>query len=161
MVVNQKSSLNCRFCCILALSAISVFAARARAETAASNSAPEKEIRAAETQLATALSSVDVDALSRLWADDFVSTMADGRVTTGRKRLEALRRQKRDPNSQVTNENQQVDVHVQGDWAWALVTSSWVASGKAVGSQYQATHIWAKRNGQWRLIAAHISEVKP
>src|SRR5579863_3392082 len=108
MVVNQKSSLNCRFCCILALSAISVFAARVRAETAASNSAPEQEIRAAETQLATALSSVDVDALSRLWADDFVSTMADGRVTTGRKRLEALRRQKRDPNSQVTNENQQV-----------------------------------------------------
>ena len=120
----------------------------------------EQQIRAAEAQLATALSNADADALSRLWADDFVSTMADGRVTTGKKRLESLRNQKPDANSHLTGENQQVDVHVHGDWAFTLVTSSWVASGKPGGSQYQATHIWAKRNGQWRLIAAHISEVK-
>jgi ketosteroid isomerase-like protein len=137
-----------------------LYAAHAQAPRA-SRVGAEQEILAAEAQLAAALSSVDVDALSRLWADDFVSTMADGRVTTGKTRLESLRKQKPDANSHVTNENQQVDVHVQGDWALVLVTSSWVASGKTVGSQYQATHIWAKRNSQWRLIAAHISEVKP
>ena len=137
-------------------------AARA-ADAAAPNAAAaaaEQEIRAAEAQLAVALSKVDVDALQRLWADDFVSTMADGRVTTGAKRLESLRTQKLDAASQVTNQNQRVDVRVQGDWAVVLVTSSWVASGKQLGSPYQATHIWAKRNAQWRLIAAHISEVK-
>jgi len=127
----------------------------------ASKVGAEQEILAAEAQLAAALSSVDVDALSRLWADDFVSTMADGRVTTGKKRLELLRTKKPDENSRVTNENQHVDVHVQNEWAFVLVTSSWVASGKPAGSPYQATHIWAKRNGQWRLVAAHISEVKP
>lgn len=121
----------------------------------------EQEIRAAEAQLAIALSRVDVEALGRLWADDFVSTLADGRVTTGRKRLESLRTQKPDAASRVTNENQQVDVRMQGDWAVVLVTSSWVSSGKPGGAPYQATHVWAKRNGQWRLIAAHISEVKP
>jgi ketosteroid isomerase-like protein len=121
----------------------------------------ERELRAAEAQLASALSSVDVDQLSRLWADDFVSTMADGRVTTGKKRLEALRAKKPDASSGLINENQQVDVHIEGDWALVLVTSSWVESGKRLGSPYQATHVWAKRNGQWRLIAAHISQVKP
>jgi uncharacterized protein (TIGR02246 family) len=121
----------------------------------------ELELRAAETQLAAALSSVDVDQLSRLWADDFVSTMADGRVTSGKKRLEALRVRKPDASSRVTNENQQVDVRVEGDWALVLVTSSWLESGKRVGAPYQATHVWAKRDGRWRLIAAHISEVKP
>jgi uncharacterized protein (TIGR02246 family) len=121
----------------------------------------ERELRAAEAQLASALSSVDVDQLSRLWADDFVSTMADGRVTTGKKRLAGLRAEKPDPSSRVTNKNQQVDVRVQGDWALVLVTSSWVESGKPLGSPYQATHVWAKRDGRWRLIAAHISEVKP
>ena len=121
----------------------------------------EQQLRAAETRLAAALSAVDVDQLSRLWADDFVSTMADGRVTTGKKRLEALRAKKPDASSRVTNENQQVDVRVEGDWALVLVTSSWLESGKKLGSPYQATHIWAKRDGQWRLIAAHISEVKP
>jgi uncharacterized protein (TIGR02246 family) len=121
----------------------------------------ELELRHAETQLAAALSAVDVDQLSRLWADDFVSTMADGRVTSGKKRLEALRARKPDANSRVTNENQQLDVRVEGDWALVLVTSSWLESGKRVGSPYQATHVWAKRDGRWRLIAAHISEVKP
>jgi uncharacterized protein (TIGR02246 family) len=121
----------------------------------------EQQLRAAEAQLAAALSSVDVDQLSRLWADDFVSTMADGRVTSGKKRLEALRARKPDASSQVTNENQQVDVRVEGDWALVLVTSSWVESGKRLGAPYQATHVWAKRDGRWRLIAAHISEVKP
>ncbi len=126
-----------------------------------SSAAAERELRAAEAQLALALSSVDVDQLSRLWADDFVSTMADGRVTTGRKRLEGLRAKKPDASSRVTNQNQQVDIRVQGDWALVLVTSSWVEAGKPLGSPYQATHVWAKRDGRWRLIAAHISEVKP
>jgi len=35
------------------------------------------------------------------------------------------------------------------------------ADGKRVGEPYQATHIWEKRECQWRLVAAHISEVKP
>jgi ketosteroid isomerase-like protein len=144
----------------MAITLLPCAAARADAQ-AASGAVAERQIRAAEAQLATALSQVDVDALGRLWADDFLSTMADGRVTTGKKRLESLRTHKPDPDSRVTNENQQVDVHVQGDWALVLVTSSWVAAGKPVGSPYQATHVWAKRNGQWRLIAAHISEVKP
>jgi uncharacterized protein (TIGR02246 family) len=121
----------------------------------------ELELRAAESQLAAALSSVDLDQLSRLWADDFVSTMVDGRVTSGKKRLEALRAQKPDASARVTNENQQLDVRVEGDWALVLVTSSWLESGKRVGAPYQATHVWAKRDGHWRLIAAHISEVKP
>jgi ketosteroid isomerase-like protein len=143
---------------LLMSSLVPLFPAHAQSQSAAD---AEFELRAAEAKLAAALSSVDLDQLSRLWADDFVSTMADGRVTSGKKRLEALRAKKPEASSRVTNENQQVDVRVQGDWALVLVTSSWVESGKPLGSPYQATHVWAKRGGRWRLIAAHISEVKP
>jgi uncharacterized protein (TIGR02246 family) len=143
---------------LLMFSLVPLFPAHAQAPSAAD---AELELRAAEAKLAAALSSVDLDQLSRLWADDFVSTMADGRVTSGKKRLEALRAKKPEASSRVTNENQQVDVRVEGDWALVLVTSSWVESGKPLGSPYQATHVWAKRDGRWRLIAAHISEVKP
>jgi len=143
---------------LLMLSLLSACPAQAQSQTTAD---AEQQLRSAEAQLAAALSAVDVDQLSRLWADDFVSTMADGRVTSGKKRLEALRASKPDASSRVTNENQQVDVRVQGDWALVLVTSSWLESGKRVGAPYQATHVWAKRNGQWQLIAAHISAVKP
>jgi ketosteroid isomerase-like protein len=143
---------------LLMFSLLPLCPAHAQSQNAAD---AELELRAAEAKLAAALSSADVDQLSRLWADDFVSTMADGRVTSGKKRLEALRARKPDASSRVTNENQQVDVHIEGDWSLVLVTSSWLESGKRVGAPYQATHVWAKRDGQWRLIAAHISEVKP
>ena len=143
---------------LLMFSVVPLCRAHAQSHNAAD---AELELRAAEAKLAAALSSIDLDQLSRLWADDFVSTMADGRVTSGKKRLEALRAKKPDASSRVTNQNQQVDVRVEGDWALVLVTSSWLESGKRVGAPYQATHVWARRDGRWRLIAAHISEVKP
>jgi ketosteroid isomerase-like protein len=159
--MNYRIALGARLILGLALLMINPLSPRPAQAQPQKISDAEQQLRAAETQLATALSSVDVDQLSRLWADDFVSTMADGRVTSGKKRLEALRARKPDASSLVTNQNQQVDVRVEGDWALVLVTSSWLESGKRVGAPYQATHVWAKRDGQWRLIAAHISEVKP
>jgi uncharacterized protein (TIGR02246 family) len=125
-----------------------------------STSVADQQLRSLEADLAAALSAVDIDRLSQIWADDFVSTMADGHVTTGKARLKALRAKKPDAASQVTNQNQQVDVQAHGDWALVLVTSSWLVAGKSVGEPYQATHVWAKRDGRWRLIAAHISEVR-
>jgi uncharacterized protein (TIGR02246 family) len=159
--MNYRIAQASQVCLGLALFMFSLSPPRAAPAQPQKNADAELELRAAEAQLAAALSSVDLDQLSRLWADDFVSTMADGRVTSGKKRLEALRARKPDANSRVTNENQQVDVRVEGDWALVLVTSSWLESGKRVGAPYQATHVWAKRDGRWRLIAAHISEVKP
>jgi hypothetical protein len=76
---------------LLMFSLVPLCPAQAQSQTVAK---AELELRAAEAQLAAALSSVDLDQLSRLWADDFVSTMADGRVTSGKKRLEALRAKK-------------------------------------------------------------------
>jgi uncharacterized protein (TIGR02246 family) len=133
----------------------------AEAGSPATGSPAEQELRAVESQLAQALSSVDVDQLARLWADDFVSTMVGGHVMTREKRLESLRKQKPGGTSSLTGSNQQVDVRVYGDWAVVLVTSSWLADGKRVGDPYQATHVWAIRDGRWRLVAAHISEVHP
>ena len=136
----------------------------APATAAVAQSAPawaaDRELRAAESQLAKALSSVDVDQLSRIWADDFVSTMADGRVTTGARRLASLRAKKPDPGVLIISKIENIDVHAYGEWAVVLVTSSWLAGGSQVGEPYQATHVWAKRDGVWRLVAAHISEVK-
>jgi ketosteroid isomerase-like protein len=122
--------------------------------------AAERELLTAEAQLAAALSSVDVDQLARIWADEFVSTMADGHVTSGKRRLAALRAKKPEAGVLVISKNENVDVHAYGDWAVVLVTSSWVADGKKVGEPYQATHVWAKRDGVWSLVAAHISQVK-
>ncbi len=151
-----------RFLAVAVVIASTLCAVSASADaTATPASLAEQELRAVEAQLAQALSSVDVDQLARLWADDFVSTMVDGRVTTREKRLASLRAQKPDSATSLTGTNEQVDVRVYGDWAVVLVTSSWLSNGKRVGDPYQATHVWAKRGGRWRLLAAHISEVHP
>jgi uncharacterized protein (TIGR02246 family) len=121
----------------------------------------EQELRAVEAQLAQALSVVDVEQLSRLWADDFVSTMVGGHVVSRENRLASLREQKPDSASSLMGTNERVDVRVYGNCAVVLVTSSWLSNGKRVGDPYQATHVWAKRAGRWRLVAAHISEVHP
>jgi hypothetical protein len=93
----------------------------------------EQGLRTVESQLVVALSSVDVDPLSRLWADDFVSTMDDGHVVSREKCLASLRAQKPDAGSHLVGNNEHVEVHVYGDWAVVLVTSSWLAGGRRVG----------------------------
>jgi uncharacterized protein (TIGR02246 family) len=151
-----------RFLAVAALVVNALFAVSASADTPVTpGSLAEQELRAVEAQLAQALSSVDLGQLARLWAEDFVSTMVGGQVVSGEKRLASLRGQKPDAASSLIGTNERVDVRVYGDWAVVLVTSSWLSNGKRVGDPYQATHVWAKRAGRWRLVAAHISEVHP
>jgi ketosteroid isomerase-like protein len=157
---NQVGAL-LRFLAVAAVIGNTLFAVSVSADTPATPGSTEQELRAVEAQLAQALSSVDVDQLARLWADDFISTMVGGQVVSREKRLASLRGQKPDTASSLIGTNERVDVRVYGDWAVVLVTSSWLSNGKRVGDPYQATHVWAKRGGRWRLVAAHISEVHP
>jgi ketosteroid isomerase-like protein len=145
---------------VVAINLLSALPAEAATQVAP-NPVADQELRAIESQLAVALSSVDVDQLSRLWADDFVSTMADGHIVSRERRRASLRAKKPDGGSHIVGNNEHVDVRVYGEWAVVLVTFSWLADGKRVGKPYQATHVWARRDGRWRLVAAHISEVKP
>jgi ketosteroid isomerase-like protein len=146
---------------VVAVLIVNAFCAASAGTAATPRSLVEQELRTAEAQLAQALSSVNVDQLARLWADDFVSTMVGGHVVFREERLASLRAQKPDSASSLIGTNERVDVRVYGDWAVVLVTSSWLSNGKRVGDPYQATHVWAKRVGRWRLVAAHISEIHP
>jgi len=127
----------------------------------ANSQATDRELRNAEAQLSAALSRPDVDLLSSLWADNFVSTMADGHVVSRERRLASLRGKAPDGGGNVASSDDRIDVRAYGDWAVVLVTSSWHFGGKLVGDSYQATHVWAKQKGAWRLIAAHISSIRP
>jgi len=133
----------------------------ATTDRSAADAGSIQRIRGIENQLSLALARTDVDALSKLWAEDFVPTMADGHVMTGNNRLASLRA-KDGPTaaSTLSNRNGHIDIRLFGDWAVVLVTSSWFEGERAVGSPYQATHVWAKRRDQWRLVSAHISEVR-
>jgi ketosteroid isomerase-like protein len=49
-----------------------------------------------------------------------------------------------------------------GDVAVALVVSRWngTTEGKPFSMRFRATHVWAKQVGEWKLVAAHVSQMK-
>jgi ketosteroid isomerase-like protein len=127
---------------------------------AASRAEAQRVLQLQEERLTDALARRDIKQLERLWADDFVSTMTDGRATTRDQRFAALRAEKPGETPALSAKNERIEVHAYGEWAVVLVTSVWRMGGKTVGSPYQATHVWARQKGEWRLVAAHISQLQ-
>jgi ketosteroid isomerase-like protein len=147
-----------RVAALIGALAVSAFA---HAESpAASRAAAEHDLQLQEERLTDALARRDIKQLERLWADDFVSTMTDGRATTREQRFAALRAEKPGDAAALTAKNERIEVRAYGKWAVVLVTSVWQMGGKTVGNPYQATHVWARQKGQWRLVAAHISRLE-
>jgi hypothetical protein len=103
--------------------------------TIANEGIAENQLRDAETQLAVALSGPDTDLLSRLWADDFVSTMADGHVVSRETRLDSLRAKAPNGNNKATSTNDRIEIRAHGDRAIVLVRSSWHVDGRRVGGR--------------------------
>lgn len=120
----------------------------------------ESEIQQAEARLAEALTRQDVAAIDRLWSDDFVFVAPSGKVFNKQQRLAGMK--PLDPGAvpALINRNDRVVVHVYRDCAVATVLSSWRAPNAATGDQYQATHVWMKEHGRWRMVAAQVAQLK-
>ena len=115
-----------------------------------------------ESQLSAALVRQDAAILDRLWSNDLVFTFPNGKVSNKAQRL-ALQKPAAQPSrSESATTNDEVKVYPYGNTAVVTVLSTW--SGKennqAYSSQFQATHVWAKQQGRWQLVAAHVSPVK-
>ena len=65
-----------------------------------------------------------------------------------------------DSTPTLINRNDQVVVHIYGDTAVATVLSTWQMANASTGDQYQATHVWVKREGRWRMVAAQVAQRK-
>ena len=126
----------------------------------ASNPNAESEIKRAEAELADAFTRQDVTRIDALWSDDFVFTFPSGKVFTKQQRLAGMKPLPPDAIPTLINTNDQVVVRVYGDAAVATVLSTWKAADAATGDQYQATHVWVKRQGRWQMVAAQVAQLK-
>ncbi|MEP6820544.1 MAG: nuclear transport factor 2 family protein [bacterium] len=113
-----------------------------------------------ERQLSEALVKEDAAVLNRLWSKDLIFTFPNGHMSNKAQRLAGQKPSA--PPAQSTNTNEEVKVHLYGNTAVVTVLSRW--KGKAgtqeYSDQYQATHVWAKQQGRWQIVAAHVSQVK-
>ena len=120
----------------------------------------ESEIRQAEAQLADAFTRQDVTIIDALWSDDFIFTAPNGKVFTKQQRLSGMKPLPPDATPTLINRNDQVVVRIYGDSAVAMVLSTWQMANASTGDQYQATHVWVKKQGRWQMVAAQVAQLK-
>ena len=91
----------------------------------------------------------DLAAIDRLYADDFLSTNADGRVVDKRAWLDILRAGQF-PVDKITTD----DFKVRTYSSTAIVTgrSAYHYGGQKVGD-VRHTQVWANTNGRWQLVS--------
>ena len=147
---------------LLIISAASAALAQSESKAARNQRGVESQLIELERQLSEALVKEDAAVLDRLWSNDLVFTFPDGKVSNKVQRL-ALQKPAAQPSqTQSVTTNDEIKVYPYGNTAVVTVLSTW--SGKENNqpyrSQFQATHVWAKQEGRWQLVAAHVSPVK-
>jgi len=118
-----------------------------------------KMIERLEDELNAAFHRFDASALDRLWDEDLAFVSPNGTLANKAERLAGL---ESPPPNIPTSANESVAVKVYGDAAVAIVLSKWsgTTDGKPFVTRFRATHVWARRSGQWKLVAAHVSQMK-
>lgn len=127
---------------------------QAEDQSLASNAQVAQELRRMNEEWVEALKQRDVATLDRIIADDFMFAyplegddkaqfIAD--IESGELTVEAMKREK-------------VNVRVHGDTAILMGrdTASWHYKGRSIVGQYQAIHVYARRQGRWQLVAAQV-----
>lgn len=125
------------------------------------SSTTENEIRNLEAQDRDALLRGDAAALARIWGNNLVVNAPSDNIRTGAELLELVRTGK----TKYSSFHREVQrVSVQGEIAIAMGTESVVpATGPQTGKTVQRrfSNVWARQNGQWRLIARQATIVQP
>jgi ketosteroid isomerase-like protein len=94
----------------------------------------------------------DVRRFGEMLADDFLCSMADGSLLDRKAFLDYTAKPVTIKNLQAHD----VNVRLMGDMAIIHARTSYTtADGAASGGRY--TDVWARRNGQWVAVSAHVT----
>jgi len=99
----------------------------------------------------------DLAAIDRLYADDFLSTNADGRVVDRQGWLDTLKAGQF-PVDQITTDD--FKVRTYSDTAIVTGRSAYHYGGKKLW-EVRHTQVWASRNGRWQLVSWQGTSVPP
>jgi len=123
--------------------------------------ASEQEVRKLEREWLDAYEKLDVEAMNRIVADDFVITFPEGSMQTKAQIIEQLKRP-RGANSPANKfYTEDVQAKVYGDTVILIgrVITEWQREGKTAREQNRYTDTYVKRQGRWQVVASHLSNV--
>ena len=134
------------------------------------NSTLERDIVAEEGKLTQASTTIDVEALDRLYADDLMMTSVLGH--TGRSKASILDEARRGISQrqaaaaagtplETSYTKEDLQIVGQGDTAVSSYRFVVKITGASINVErkYRTTNIWMRRDGRWRVIAAHTAFV--
>lgn len=99
----------------------------------------------------------NLEALERLFADDYFSINADGQTANKKQAIEALRRGYLQVDK-ITSE--EFRLRRCGDTAVITGRSAYFKDGKKIG-EVRHTQIWVKRDGHWQLLGWQGTPFRP
>ena len=96
----------------------------------------------------------DVKRFDQILADDFLCSRPDGSLVD----REQFLKQTAQPAGITNLQGLDVRVRILGDVAIIHARTSWIGNdGRALAGRY--TDIWARRNGAWLAVAAHVTRL--
>jgi uncharacterized protein (TIGR02246 family) len=118
----------------------------------------EQELRALETARTEAIRAGDSATLEKLYADDFRGVTSGGQTVDKASILEVLKR----AAGGLPAEIEDLKVRIHGDTA--VVTglirlSALSQEGRVAVNSFRYTHIYARRDGRWQMIAGQSTNV--
>jgi len=129
----------------------------------ASDNAPpqERAVLAAMQEYKQAVLDSDVDALARIWADDYTFINPQGALVTRAERLANFA--SGNTNVGVIDDEREITVHVHGDGAIVqnLSTLRGTFSGQPTATDLRGTFVWIRENGRWQLLTNEVTPVVP
>jgi len=136
------------------LGSLLVYSISAQETSAQATDATRQELIALSTQWMDAVVRKDRPALERVLADDYYYAPAGELEITDRSAW--LKRAMELDWLDLRYRNIKVDVYQDMAVVTALVDSKLGIWGIPLHSDVQVTDIWAKRNGQWQVVARHL-----
>jgi putative tryptophan/tyrosine transport system substrate-binding protein len=135
-----------------------VLAQNSARTTAESTVSAEEEILRVEEQRRQAILHNDAAAMDRLLADEFIRTDYEGRTHDRADELSLYKDNRRQTQSWQASD---VKVRVYSDAAVVTerVAAKDVLDGQPRNAEFRFTHVWAKRDGRWQLVARHGSHI--
>ena len=128
----------------------------------------EQEILSHEAELLRAKQTLDIEALRRIYAEDLMLTGVLGEPTCGKPAvIEEVQRGIAEREKAIASgkkiemsaENEDVKVAPCGDAV--VVNYRFVVKVKGenldIHRRYRTTNVWARRQGGWQIVAAHMS----
>ena len=130
----------------------------------------ENQILEQEEMLKQAKRTLDVDALQKTYADDLIMTSVLGDPTCGKAAvIDEAKRGVEARNKAIASgkpfeasaDHEDLKVTAFGDTAVATYRSVVRLKGENLDAQrrYRTTNVWAKRDGQWQIVVAHMAFV--